>query len=462
MTHLHWFREDLRLEDNPAFQHQLPDAALYIYDESLIGDAQKIWLHFSLQALEKSLKKHLIPLIIAQGEPHEVWSKLLKKYQLQKVTWNQSYNPAVFSHDEKVKHLIEEKSIQVETFSGSLLLSPEILLTQSGGFYKVFTPFWEAHQKIYEIPQKPSRLKSPQHPANIPSSSLENLGLLKNPVISIEQFQKEWCPGEEGALSQLQSFIRHSLKTYAHDRDIPALGKTSRLSPHLHFGEISPQTIAREIHKLPSQPYLRELVFRDFANYLLFHCPDLPHTPFKKEFSKWKWSDDIAHFNAWKKGKTGYPLIDAGMRELYETGFMHNRVRMVVASFLIKDLNISWQKGAAWFLERLLDADVANNSFNWQWSAGTGLDAQPYFRIFNPELQSEKFDSEGIYIRKWVPELTKLPDKYIHAPWKAPEEILRKAGIRLGKDYPSPIVDHNQAKKWALEQFQKIKKLSSH
>lgn len=468
MQHIiHWFREDLRLEDNPALsaasETGLPIIGLYILDEDRntpfkIGQAQKTWLYFSLKSLERSLKKYSIPLLIEKGNPLEIWQKLLKKISLKNVTWNRSFESFTAKRDGKIRQLLEKHDVDVQDFNGTLLIDPAALTNQSGDFYKVFAPFLRCYSKTYE----PLKISKPHQNRILPkvkSLLIDRLCLLDKAVISPEKLLKNWEPGEDGAQKQLRKFIKTSLQGYSHDRNYPGLDNTSKLSPHLHFGEISPHAIVRALSgSFEKNAFLRELVFRDFANYLLYHCPDLPTTPFKKEFEKWRWSNNRHLLDAWKKGKTGYPLVDAGMRQLLQTGFMHNRVRMVVASFLIKDLNIAWQQGAEWFFERLLDADLGNNSFNWQWSAGTGLDAQPFFRIFNPLLQSEKFDPKGIYIREWVPELQKLPLKYLHAPWKTPAEVLQEAHLKLGKDYPLPIVNHDQAKQFALKEFKRLKK----
>lgn len=461
---IHWFREDLRLKDNPALsaatQVGAPVIALYILDEDShsafkIGAAQKTWLHLSLESLKQSLKEYSIPLLIAKGHPLEIWERLIKKFHLQKVTWNCTFIQEAHHRDQKIKQLLKAQSIDVENYNGTLLIDPTELMNQTGGFYKVFAPFLRCHQKAYQ-PQKVLKLRKNTHMPKVSSLSIEDLHLLDKTVISPQQIQKLWEPGETGAEKRLRAFVRSSLHGYHHQRDFPGLDQTSRLSPHLHFGEISPHTVFQACHG--NKPFIRELVFRDFAAYLLYHCPDLPSAPFIQAFEKWKWSHDKHRLEAWKQGKTGYPLVDAGMRELLQTGFMHNRVRMVVASFLIKDLNIAWQKGAAWFLERLLDADLGNNSYNWQWSAGTGLDAQPFFRIFNPILQSKKFDPQGHYIRKWVSELQNLPLKYLHTPWKAPDKVLEAADLKLGRDYPLPIVDHEEARQFALKEYKRIKK----
>jgi deoxyribodipyrimidine photo-lyase len=461
---IHWFREDLRLEDNPALsaasQLGFPVIALYILDEDRhhpfkVSKAQNTWLHLSLKSLEKSLKKYSIPLLLEKGHPLEIWERLIKKFHPYKVTWNRTFIRDAHQRDQKIEHLLKAQSIGVETFNGTYFTDPAEIKNQTGGFYKVFAPFLKCHQKAYR-PQKIPKLYKNSRSPKVDSLAIEDLNLLDKALISPQQVQEYWQPGEQGAKKRLHAFVKNSLHVYHHHRDFPGLDKTSKLSPHLHFGEISPRAVFEACHG--SKAFLRELVFRDFAIYLLYHCPSLPSVPFIKEFEKWKWSDNKNRWEAWKQGETGYPLVDAGMRQLLQTGFMHNRVRMVVASFLIKDLNIAWQKGAAWFFDHLLDADIGNNSYNWQWSAGTGLDAQPFFRIFNPTLQSKKFDPQGYYIRKWVPELKNLPPKYLHTPWKAPDKVLEAADLKLGRDYPFPIVDHEEARQFALKEYKRIKK----
>jgi deoxyribodipyrimidine photo-lyase len=473
----HWFRNDLRIEDNPALSFAAnqgkPLVGIYIFEDHE-NTVQKLWLHASLKALETSLNDLKIPLIMIEGPALEAWKKLLKHYPIEHVSWSTCYEPAGIKRDEQVAKLLAEHRIAVFQANGTHLLDPTALVAGSGNFYKVFTPYWNMHQKVYEIPEPVPRLKGNAARPHIeelprprgrffddlkrwgslrrlpPPEQIVRLDLplkgqdcderivqpsqiphLKNPLIELG---RTWEPGEKGAHKRLKHFVHHSLAHYEKGRDYPALEAHSGLSPHLHFGEISPHTLVRSCH---NKSFIRELVFRDFAMQLLYHIPTLPDEPMKPQFSKWKWDNDSSFFEAWKKGKTGYPIVDAGMRELLETGFMHNRVRMIVASFLVKDLNIAWQKGADWFLKRLLDADLANNSFNWQWSAGTGPDAQPFFRIFNPLLQSKKFDPEGIYIKKWVPELRNLSSKALHTPI-------------------DPIVDHDIAKKAAMKEFKRV------
>jgi deoxyribodipyrimidine photo-lyase len=261
-----------------------------------------------------------------------------------------------------------------------------------------------------------------------------------------------------GAAEQLKVFFKSALKAYPTDRDRPDRPGTSRLSPHLHFGEISPRQIWHAVDRSSAEAYRRELAWREFAYYLLFHFPKTPQEPLRPEFRSFPWHNSARDRKAWERGKTGYPLVDAGMRELWRTGWMHNRLRMVVASFLVKHLLIRWQEGAAWFWDTLVDADLANNTLGWQWSAGCGADAAPYFRIFNPVIQGERFDPDGAYVRRWVPELAKLPNTWIHQPWKAPAKSLLEAGIELGKNYPLPVIDHETARKRALAAFASIRR----
>lgn len=436
---VHWFRNDLRIEDNSALSKAaslgLPVVGLYILEEE-DHKAQNVWLYASLKSLEHSLKELKIPLLLAKKSPLEVWKNLTKHHAIVHVTWNQSFEPDGIKRDAQIEKLLQKEGISASSFNGTLLLDPTALQTGSGDFYKVFTPFWNAHQKIYEPPKPVAKPKANSSFPSLYLLKLNDLKLLDDPLITLGS---EWEPGEAGAYKRVKHFVKHALSRYEKGRDFPAQAAHSGLSPHLHFGEISPHAVVRACH---SKPFIRELVFRDFAAQLLYHIPHLPSEPMKPQFSRWKWGNNRAFFEAWKKGKTGYPIVDAGMRELYETGFMHNRVRMIVASFLVKDLNIAWQKGAEWFLERLIDADLANNSFNWQWCAGTGPDAQPFFRIFNPLLQSKKFDPEGVYIKQWVPELKNVSSKMIHAP--------------SGADYIEPIVDHDIAKKAALKEFHRV------
>ncbi len=462
-----WFRYDLRLTDNPAFieacsQHQFV-IPLYIYDEknSVLGRAQAWWLHHSLTALRVSLNQLGLPLIFRKGNPLEIILDLAKKMSVSSVYWNRCYDPIAIKRDKKIKASLLEKGIAAQSSNGSLLHEPWTIKNKHGDFYKVFTPYWKhCRQSLHiqpemDVTQRPNGIQ-------IQSDELQKWELL--PTFSwAAQFPDYWTPGEAGAQGKLDEFIHHHLNGYKKNRDFPAKNTTSRLSPHLHFGEISPWTILRAIELAKLDPsrdsasvehFLSELGWREFSVYLLYHFPKLPHDNFKNEFDAFPWQNEQQLLVCWQKGMTGYPIIDAGMRELWATGYMHNRVRMLVASFLTKGLLIDWRLGADWFLDTLVDADLANNSASWQWVAGCGADAAPYFRIFNPVLQSQKFDPNGVYIRRWVPELSKLKSQSIHDPWAHADS----SEVYSSTSYPQPIINHYEARVIALNYYKQLKK----
>ncbi|CAM2800630.1 deoxyribodipyrimidine photolyase phrB [Legionella steigerwaltii] len=462
-----WFRRDLRLNDNPAFieacsRHQCV-IPLYIYDEknSVLGGAQAWWLHHSLTSLSNSLAIFGLNLILRKGEPLEIILDLVKKISVGSVYWNRCYEPAAILRDKKIKATLLEQGIEVLSFNGSLLHEPWTIKNKNGDYFKVFTPYWNHCKQNLNI--QPS-MHLEHRPAGIEVKSAKLLEWKLLPAINwAARFKEYWTPGEDGAQQKLLEFVEHQLNGYKKNRDFPIKNATSRLSPHLHFGEISPWTIVREIELAKLDPkcdlssaehFLSELGWREFSVYLLYHFPRLPSENFRNEFDAFPWHNDEKLLACWQKGLTGYPIIDAGMRELWATGYMHNRVRMIAASFLTKGLLIDWRLGADWFLDTLVDADLANNSASWQWVAGSGADAAPYFRIFNPVLQSQKFDPDGGYIRHWVPELSQLDSQSIHAPWES-NDCKR---FYLNTNYPKPIINHHEARIRALNYYNQLKK----
>jgi deoxyribodipyrimidine photo-lyase len=467
-----WLRQDLRCFDNPALasacdNHQIV-IPLYILDDETnqLGSAQTWWLHHSLLSLEKELRKRGLQLFLRRGNPLEELFELIKRYDIDTVYWNRCYEPSAIERDTFIKNTLKEKDISVITSNGSLIHEPWTIKNKSGNYFKVFTPFWRHSSAQIIIPDPITLSGKLQSPPPIPESFSERLDewkLLPDKPDWASDFHHYWEPGEKGAQKKLDHFITHFLRNYKDNRNEPGKNATSKLSPHLHFGEISVWQILRAIEHvkvhhnsdLPSiEHFLSEIGWREFAYYLLYHFPELPDKNFKNQFDAFPWHINEELLKRWKEGTTGYPIVDAGMRELWKTGYMQNRVRMITASFLTKDLLIDWRIGAAWFFDTLLDADLANNSAGWQWVAGSGADASPYFRIFNPVLQGEKFDPDGTYIRQWVPELSNVPNKWIHKPWAAPQGSL---GVTLGKEYPYPIVDHGKAREQALLQYRMLR-----
>ena len=471
-----WFRSDLRLEDNPALQAAIdrggPVIPVFIRSPSdegqwQSGEASDWWLHQSLSSLSTSLQKVGGRLVLRQGPSADVLHKLIQETGAAAVFWNRRYEPAVRESDSKVRASLEQAGIMTADFNSQLIFEPWDIATKEGRPYQVFTPYWRAclQKGLASTPiPAPEVIAAPEvWPDSVPLASFQ----LEPTRDWGTGLKGHWTPGCQGAAERLNEFLRSHVNQYAVDRDLPALVGTSRLSPHLHFGEISPRTIWHAVHQsLTGSPadqtgaetYLKEIGWREFAHHLLYHFPQTTDHPLRSEFADFPWEDNESGLKAWQRGRTGYPIVDAGMRELWKTGWMHNRVRMIVASFLVKDLRLHWGHGARWFWNTLVDADLANNTLGWQWSAGCGADAAPYFRVFNPVLQSQKFDPEGTYLAQWLPELAGLPPKWIHAPWTAPAEVLKFAGVSLGKTYPKPIVDHGEARDLALAAFQKIKR----
>lgn len=466
-TTIVWFRNDLRLEDNPALLYACKRGVvipLYIWnsqnqDDWKMGAASRWWLHYSLSALQTSLQEKLgLKLIIREGDPVEVLRQVVLESHSDSLFWNRHYEPFQRMQEDQLFEAFKEK-LHLQSYAGNFLIEPHLLENKQGKPFKVFTPFWKAAQfleidKPFSLPPTPEKCIH-----QLLSLSIDSLQLL--PRIHWDEGLKEtWTPGEFQAKKLLNQFIKKHIDAYAQDRDYPGVSGTSHLSPYLHFGEISVKSIWQALQSLPDEVaaiFKKQLGWREFSNYLLFHFPYTTHYPLYKKFDSFPWKRNAAYLDAWQKGQTGYPIIDAGMRELWHTGWMHNRVRMIVGSFLVKDLMISWIEGAKWFFDTLVDADLANNTMGWQWVAGCGADASPYFRIFNPVLQGKKYDPSGLYIRKWIPELTHLPDKWIHSPWEAPKEILSSVGLNLGDDYPYPIIDHTVAREEALKTYKTYK-----
>jgi deoxyribodipyrimidine photo-lyase len=458
-----WFRQDLRLSDNPAIlaaaKRGAPIVALYILDDVTpgawkIGGAARWWLHHSLTGLAKVLAGHNVPLILRRGKAETILPAFIREAGADAIFWNRCYEPFAVARDTALKPRLRSDGIIVESFNAGLIAEPWTITTHTGAPYKVFTPFWRALRSTV-TPEKP--LKAPKSllgfAEKLESDRLDDWALLPTAPNWADGIGAAWKPGEAGAGEQWETFLDHALGDYKTDRDLPGIEGVSRLSPYLHWGEISIREVwhAAETRGGPdAEPYLRELAWREFSHHLLWQFPALPDTPFQPRFAEFPWRSAASELRAWQKGLTGYPLVDAGMRELWRTGWMHNRVRMVVASFLVKHLLLPWRDGEAWFWDTLVDADLAANAMNWQWVAGSGADAAPYFRIFNPVLQGEKFDSDGAYTRKFVPELAALPDRWLHKPWMAPPDVLHAAGVTLGSNYPEPLVNHDVARQRAL------------
>jgi len=473
-----WLRHDLRLDDNPALaaaaaRGRVVPVFIWAPDEEAPwapGAASRWWLHQSLEKLSAALAKAGSPLVIRRGPSLATLERLAKDYAATHVAWNRRYEPAVVKRDTAIKQALTAAGLAAESSNGGLLFEPVHVATKEGKPYQVFTPFWRAllgRQEPAEPVAAPRKLAAAQPVKGKPQSlTVDDLDLL--PAIDWAGTMREtWSPGEAGAARLLDAFLTRGLATYGTDRDRPDREGTSALSPHLHFGEISPRRVWHAVReatggkpaaKITGSPevYLRELGWREFASHLLYHFPHTSDAPLRADYAAFPWVKDPVGLRAWQRGRMGYPVVDAGMRQLWATGWMHNRVRMIVASFLVKDLRITWLEGARWFWDTLVDADLAANTLGWQWAAGCGADAAPYFRIFNPTSQGEKFDPDGAYVRRWVPELSGLPTADIHAPAEADVRALERAGVTLGRDYPEPIVDHAEARKLALEALKKV------
>ena len=468
MLTIYLFREDLRLDDNPGLARAAqegPVLPVFVLDDGTLGDdtsdpqrlgsASRWWLHHSLSALNDALRTRGSRLTVLKGDTVDTIVELVNTTGAGAVHLSRGYAPWGIALETRLNNALTAEGCTLRRFGGRLLFEPEEVATRGGAPFKVFTPFW---RRCLELNQPAGHTPAPERiepPESWPEGLvLDALGLMPSAPDWSGGLQETWQPGEAGALDRLQQFVECAADGYQKNRDIPSIVGTSRLSPHLRWGEISPrlvwQTAKRPDTNLRGgDAYLRELGWRDFSHHLLFHFPRLPTAPLREPFAAISWRNATDDLQRWQRGRTGYPIVDAGMRELWHTGWMHNRVRMVAASFLVKHLLVDWRLGAAWFMDTLVDADPANNSAGWQWVAGCGTDAAPYFRVFNPTLQGEKFDTDGAYVRQWVPELRAIDGKILHEPWKLPPE--------KAPDYPDPMIDHKAARTRALDAFGVVK-----
>ena len=469
-TGIFWIREDFRIENNPAlsFATQNHDnvIALYIYNNNDFDnkrEAQKWWVFKSLETLKKELSNYKINLEIVKGDELEIFSKFNKKDKLS-VYWNKIYEPDVIAKGKKIRDLFIKNEINYKYFKGNILNEFQEITKNDGTPFKVFTPFWRNAEQVY--------LNKPLSKNYIVKKKTKKISYFKkciepNDILPkknwYKKFEKYWKVSENDSKKILKNLIENKIKDYGTSRDIPSIEGTSKLSPYIKHGQIHVDSIWKKCSEIKSKgigyrKYINELGWREFSHSLINYFPEFLKGNFRKEFDKFPWAKNEKFLKAWKKGMTGYPIVDAGMRELYETGWMHNRIRMVVGSFLVKHLRINWTEGEKHFRNCLLDFNKANNVAQWQWVAGCGADAAPYFRIFNPILQGEKFDKEGIYVKKWVPELKNVPNKFIHKPWEMELKYQEAIKTIIGKDYPGPIVVHEKARAAALEAFQSLKK----
>lgn len=465
-----WFTRDLRLFDLPSLSAAQRDydevIPVYIHDTKTFpsGGAADWWLHHSLKSLSEAIANKSGFLNVLQGYTLDTLDQFLSKTKASAIYFSRGYEPKLKKAQKDIYGLCKKRGVECKQFGGRLLLEPDQVFNQQEKPFQVFTPFYKHCRTRAELgPITASPIRNTFSKKAFSSLSVDDLGLLPHSPNWAANFSSLWRPGEEQAKQTLYKQIPNLLNNYQNGRDFPARDDTSKLSPHLAFGEISPHRIHHyltnkaDIASETKEPYIRQLFWRDFSYYLLFHWPEITDKPFKQKFTSFPWVKNKKQLEKWQKGETGYPIVDAGMRQLWETGWMHNRVRMIVASFLTKHLRIHWKEGAAWFQDTLVDFDLANNTAGWQWVAGSGADAAPYFRIFNPITQSEKFDSDGEYIRRWVPELAKLKHKSIHKPWEAKTGSSSRSDSESHHNYPNPMVDHQTARAQALEAYNDIK-----
>lgn len=467
-----WLRNDLRLQDNAALAAGLqangPLVVLYIWDEAAYGawqpgGAAKVWLHHALKSLESELARQGGRLILKIGVTADVLYEVIEASGAKRIFWNRRYEPVLRRLDADLKLDLRAEGLKVETFNSALLNEPHTVANKSGGPFKVYSPYFKSIQdRPVEVPVAVHLEQASWSDADLNGVALDALKLL--PAQGWwRDMVKDWDISEAGAQERLDRFLDGAVTHYNEDRNIPGMEGSSKLSPYLQSGLIGPRQVVAALQARTNLKekgpfvYLKEIYWREFAYNVLFHFPHTPEKPLQAQYADFPWEAEDELLKRWQKGQTGYPIVDAGMRELYATGWMHNRVRMIVASLLVKQLLQDWKNGAAWFWDTLVDADLASNTLGWQWSGGCGADAAPYFRVFNPMIQGGKFDPIGTYVKRYVPELAKLPAKYIHTPWEAPESVLEAAGIELGVNYPRPVIDHQAGRDRALAAFDKFK-----
>jgi len=461
---IYWCRQDLRVEDNPALKAALsrPGGVLpvYIYTQSTpMGAASRWWLHYALEDFQHTLAQKGLSLVFKQGDALAVLQHLIQETGSSCVVWNRCYEPKQAQEDAQIKKILAQSDVEVCTFNSHLLHEPAAVRNQSGKPFQVFTAFWKHCQKMpssQPVAMPPTPWKN--YPKPVASQTLSDFNLL--PAINwAEGFSAYGLPTEHAAHQALHNFAKHQLQDYPTSRDIPGVQGTSQLSAYLHFGQISPRQVVQVIQNSAAdakakEKYIAEIGWREFGYHLLWHFPHTPTQPLVPAFEHFGWARNDEWIAAWQKGQTGIPIVDAGMRQLWQTGWMHNRVRMIVASYLVKHLLQPWLAGAEWFWDTLVDADLASNTLGWQWSAGCGADAAPYFRVFNPILQGDKFDPQGAYVKRYVPELKDVPRAYIHKPWEAPHALLAQCGVILGHHYPFPIVRPDEGRARALQAYE--------
>lgn len=475
-TAIVWFRHDLRLSDQPALTaalragHRVVPLFVHAPDEEAPwqpGAASRWWLYHSLKALDRQLRDLGSRLLIRQGGSLAQLSQVAEAVGAEAVYWTRRYEPAVIDRDQQIKRALREGGLHAESHNGALLIEPWQVQTGQGDPYKVFTPFWKnAQGRIAAEPVLPAPQRLPPLPKGADGETLEHLGLL--PMIPWDHgLREQWQPGEAGAQRRLACFLDEVIGDYRERRDFPDRAGTSRISAHLHFGEITPRQVLAAVQAAGgacerwhegASFYLRELGWREFSHHLLYHFPETAQSPLHPRFEDFPWRVDDEQRLAWQHGRTGIPIVDAGMRELWHTGWMHNRVRMIVASLLTKNLGQNWLHGARWFWDTLVDADLANNTQGWQWSAGCGADAAPYFRIFNPVSQGQRFDPDGRYVATWLPELADVPSRWRQQPWAAPPGELERAGIPARSIYRRPIVDLRESRQRALTAYESLRR----